>query len=871
MSFRKIIFPVLVALILFPHKGRAQLIERPDNPALVPFFFGLSTDSDDIVVSPTDRYVVMNSQAQMFIVDTADFDLAQTQPDALDSRTESYQFLPNSVSLFIHESDSFITRILADDPLNNILRVDLQGEIGTGVANIAMDPESIDRHLFILTFSDNTVYEYNISSQTVGDTPFTINEPGVTSLNNMTYIALPTTNGEGGDIDKIAVTTNNGRIVFLDENLNLLETVELLNTADDCPPGTGNIDSNVLPAAAVNTVRDLLFVLNSTDNVVHVVNTLTNQELPEPDSPICLHQVGPGSIDRDINQNIRDIVVTRVQNPLNAARGFVTGDLGVTLLNATATDLGVIDAFDTPGEDPDDIESIPLSANPDHITASSQSDGYVYTSNTNQSMSIISDNPFVTIMSIDPTTVTQNDPDFTITFQVDELCDGCSYRLRANGDIDESGTLLLQTNYTGADMVNTDLTTPAVNINDFPAGTFIEGENRIFLFSEDASGLVGRDSILMSVDTPPPDVVIRNLQFGNMRGFLTIDRLTQEDISGYNIYVLEALDQANPTCPGGLDFQAAAPTAFVPQPGSGDTIRITITGLTNGVAYCVGVEATDNGGNVSANIVISTTVLIPEVTAGITELAGETGCALVKISGEKSRPVAWALLVLPLVFLATVRIGRRWFLWLVLLFSLTLAAMPRPAQAFEYTDQHWAAQFQGGFYLPTDNVIDSFLGKCCNGMYKLTFGRLFQSRYEVNIGAGFMSEGATAVGAETGRESGERFNFTVVPISNSFVYRADYVENQLFVPYVDVGFDYMFFRENLQGDVTSGWKFGYHAGGGVQILMEWFDTVADSMEEYGINDVYLTLEGKWTQIDNFGGGGLSFTGFVFSAGILFEF
>ena len=874
MSRRLWIIPlisILLCLGFWPRPGSAQLIERPDNPALVPHDYGLSSSSDTIVVSPNDQFFVVNSQDQLFIVDTSNFQLAQTQPDVLDSRTESYQFLANSVSLFAQTSDSMITRILADDPLNQVLTVDVTGKIGTGVANLVVDPESIDKQLFLLTFSNKTVYQYNIATQTIGTTPFAITQPEITNVNNMTFIALPTTNGEGGDTDKIAITTDNGRVIFLDENLNLIQITQLLNVATNCP-GSGNINSNILPAAAVNTVRDLLFVLDETENAVHVVDTLTNQELPAPDSPICLHQVGPGSINRDINQAIRGVVVTRVNNPLNANRAFVTGDLGVTELNADRNNLGVIDAFDTPGEDPNDIESIPLSSVPDHITASSQGDGYIYTSNTNQSVSIISDNPYITIASIDPSTVTQASPTFTITFQVDELCDGCVYRVRVGGDIHESGTLLLSANFTGADAVNTNLTTPPIDINSFPAGTFNEGENTIFIFSEDANGNVGRSSATMTVDTPPPDVNILKLTFGNMQGFLTIERLTQDDIKGYNLFVLPALDQANPVCPGSQDFQAATPTAFVNQPTSGDSIQINITGLTNGVAYCVGVEAVDNGGNTSANVVVSTVVLIPEVTAGITELARENGCSLHPGDVSQQGWVPWLSLVMVPVIYGLWRSSslRKTFLTLVLISGILFSSV-KSAQAVEASDQHWAAQFQGGFFLPTDHVVDQFLGKCCNGMYQFTFGRLFQSRYEVNLGVGLMSEGATAIGIDTGRESGERFNFTVVPISNSFIYRGDFVENQLFVPFVNVGFDYMYFRENLQGDVTSGFKYGYHAGGGLQILMEWFDEAADAMENYGINDVYLTLEGKWTQINNFGGGGLSFTGFVFSAGLLFEF
>lgn len=869
------LFSSWILLLIFASTASAQIIERPNNPLLVPQFYGLTSPSPTIEVSPDDRYFVVNSQEDLFIIDTATFDLAQTQPEPLSASTESYGFLPNSDSLFIQQSDSFLTRILVDDPLNDVLNIDLTGEIGTGLGQLVVDPESIDNHLFILTFTDETLYEFNIASRTiVNSAPIPTDVLGVDPTpTSMTYIAFPTTNNQGGEMDQIAMTTNQGIILLFDERTNFIGGVVLGNTATDCPPATMDPFDNILPAAALNTVRNLLFVVNETDNVIHVVDTVNQQEVM--DSPICLHQVGPGSIDRDINTNIRDIVLTRVDDPptLNAPRGFVTGADGVTFLNTSADNFGVIDAL--PDDDPDLIQSLPLSATPVKITASSQSDGYLYTTNLDNSVSIVSDNPFVTINSVDPDPpdVTAADPDFTINWQVDELCNGCSYRVRANGDIDESGTLLLEQTFTDADMVNTPMVTPPININDFPAGTFNEGENRIFIFSTDAEGFVGRNSVLINVDTPPPSVEITKLEFGNTRAYVTFTRLTEEDIAQYNIYVLQALDQNNPTCPGGLDFAAASPTATIAQPDGGETIRVKITGLTNGVAYCIGVQAEDSGGNVSGTITVATEAVIPEVTAGVAGLSGEFGCSLRRGAASQgaSRGSAFGLLLLGGMF--WLRLSRKKKMKSLLLglgFLMMLGFTPK-AEAIEVTDQHWTGGFQGGFFLPTNDVLKQLLGTCCNPMFNFSFGRLWDSKYEAQLGVAFMIRNAQAVGINTEAISGDTFNFFVLPVSTSFLYHADFVENQVIVPYVNVGLDYMYFRENLEGDVTKGFKVGYHAGGGIQILLEWFDTVADAMEDYGINDVYLTLEGRWTQIDNFGADGLSFTGIQAYAGILFEF
>lgn len=211
----------------------------------------------------------------------------------------------------------------------------------------------------------------------------------------------------------------------------------------------------------------------------------------------------------------------------------------------------------------------------------------------------------------------------------------------------------------------------------------------------------------------------------------------------------------------------------------------------------------------------------------------------------------------------------------ILIFGALLAAFLGTGwtslSAEEVTDQNWALEFQTGFYWPTNRVVDNFLPKCCNLVYQLGFGRLIDSKYQIGARVGFMRESGNAVGSVSGRVSGDRINFNILPVSLNFIYRADYRENQFLVPYLDLGLDYLYFRETVGGVSSQGNKFGFHAGAGLQILLEWFDRLADTHEREGINDVYLTLEGRYMQLDNFGGGGLGVNGFVFSAGLLFEF
>ncbi|HCU25763.1 MAG TPA: hypothetical protein DF383_12165, partial [Deltaproteobacteria bacterium] len=758
-------FLLLLLLILscFAHRAEAfPNLERPDNPALKPLNFGFVISANQIVVSPDDRYIVVNDDDNMEFIDTSFWGLAAVQAPALSATTRGFDFQVNSNSLFIYQSDGKITRLLSDDLGADPLVVDLSNTIGTGTGPLIVSREIGDDFLFILNQDSNTIFKYNISSRSIEGDGFIIDTAQTGNAAGMAYIALPAAGNAGGETDRIMVSTDKGKVLLLDENLQTVATIDITSTNPNC----STTASAILTSVAISPQRNLGFVIAPTDNVIHVIDTINAVEVDADPTesginPICFHQIGPGNIDRDINSSLKDLVIVQVNDPLNATLGYVTGNSGVTVFSAVFP-FEFQDIDSTTNE----IESIPMSAQTNRITASSQADGYIYTANIGATLSVISENPFVTIASADPNVVSGTSPSFTITFQADAVCDGCAYRLRANGNIKESGTLLLSTAFTAADQPNVNLTTPAIDINAFPESTFAEGENTVFVFVDDASGNTGRDSVTVTVDLPPPDVTILSTSFGNARGFVEINRLTQSDIKQYNLYVLPALNQDNPVCPGGLDFSAVAePTLSVAQPGGGSQVKITIEGLTNGVAYCVAVEAQDNTENFSANRVVAPDPIIPEVTVGITGASGETGCSL-QPKGGGTRMFGFLSMTGAVLAFACLRRRSRGLSLektaKIALLSLIGFAFALPhAAATEVTDEHWTAQFQGGFFLPTDPTVDRFLGKCCNGMYQFTFGRIFKSRYEVNLGVGLMVEDAFAQGIDTERVSGEKFNFTV--------------------------------------------------------------------------------------------------------------
>lgn len=207
---------------------------------------------------------------------------------------------------------------------------------------------------------------------------------------------------------------------------------------------------------------------------------------------------------------------------------------------------------------------------------------------------------------------------------------------------------------------------------------------------------------------------------------------------------------------------------------------------------------------------------------------------------------------------------RRALLSLALIFQINFVS------ALELSPQRWAFEIKGGLFFPTNDVFQDFIGKL-NGYYELRLGYLHDSKFQFDFGVGLLTEKGKGIGSITGQPSAEVLRFTALPFSISATVRGDYLENQVLVPYLGIGLDAMFYRESLAGNSDSGWKFGYHAHAGLQLLLEVLDPDSYALEEMGVNDVYLTLEGRWTHIDDFGGEGFNFSGFSVLMGLLFEF
>ncbi len=726
--------------------------------------------------------------------------------------------------LYATQSDGDLLVVERAKPKEDPDSIDL-GDSSLGP--IVADPEtaSDDDKLYLLDQTANAVLIFDIGDSKVTAT-IPVKDKSGTSVKPVAavFAAFPTASSSGST-DKIYVTTDVGLVLMILEGSGTVgQTIEIATTNKE------------LPSLALTPDRNFLLVVNKTDTSVSVISTAS-------DTVVATITLSP-------NSGLIGIAVADVSDPVDTY-AYVTGSGGISVIDlnfgTSSFDGSSVIDFNDEGSEDDEDDPMETTSIPGLIVSSG--DGRLYTTNSDASISVISDSPFVTIRSSSVGTGSlKQGESFTLTFQSDET--GASpvgsYTVRVGGDLTETGTSVT----TGTvDTADTDVTTDAISYN---ANILQEGLNRIFVFVSDSEGNVGRDALDINVDTPPSAVTIRSVAFGNEKVFVTFLRLDLADLDHYNVY-------AHPV---DASISTLSPGTTVTQPSEGETLTGIITGLDNGVPYFIGVEAVDDSGNIGSRMIATTTVT-PEATAGIAEIAGEAGCQLLKGSQDHHGGLFLLTgLVLFFLFRFSFRKG-----FLSIAFLLVCSSL----SAKERSPEWWSFEVKGGAWLPKGAAVTQFID-CCRVTGGAEFGFLWRSIVGLELGAGLMITNSEAVGANSRAASQDLFNFMLIPIQNSIAFRADFVENQVLVPYIKGGPDYVYFRQNRGGNVVQGLKYGLHGGGGIQFLLETIDELSISMEEeFGVNDIYLTAEARYAWINNFGGGGLDLSGWTFMGGLLFEF
>ena len=199
-----------------------------------------------------------------------------------------------------------------------------------------------------------------------------------------------------------------------------------------------------------------------------------------------------------------------------------------------------------------------------------------------------------------------------------------------------------------------------------------------------------------------------------------------------------------------------------------------------------------------------------------------------------------------------------------------LAASAAQAKKEEEPRSHFGAGLSYGQVYFADQVFQDVFKQDYLPGGRLTFTWYIFRNLGLTAGLdGFYASGF-AVDA-TGRRSGEKLQLYVIPTQLEVTYRFDFLNEQVLVPSLSAGGDYWLFREENEfvKDVEGG-KNGWHAGAGLGILLDPLEPegMNNLEQDFGVENVFLELGVQRTYMSQ---SGLDFSGWIYSAGLLFEF
>lgn len=161
----------------------------------------------------------------------------------------------------------------------------------------------------------------------------------------------------------------------------------------------------------------------------------------------------------------------------------------------------------------------------------------------------------------------------------------------------------------------------------------------------------------------------------------------------------------------------------------------------------------------------------------------------------------------------------------------------------------------GGLFLEDTN-IQSIYGSQGRFFTQLTFGIVPLSKYihlEIDVSIAFSQFSGQQVFVETGAGSADKVMLTLFPVTVDLLVGVDIADEQPVVPYGGVGFNYTLWRENEHGggQEWSGDKLGISGFFGAAFLLDVIEKHRSRALDAstGINDAYLTLEGRYRKVD----------------------
>ena len=207
---------------------------------------------------------------------------------------------------------------------------------------------------------------------------------------------------------------------------------------------------------------------------------------------------------------------------------------------------------------------------------------------------------------------------------------------------------------------------------------------------------------------------------------------------------------------------------------------------------------------------------------------------------------------------------------LILIPSMLIAAETRPDRP------HWSLELKGGAFFPGTTDWSKFYGSSYTGEYGAALSYKVLRQVELGLEGSYSTASGKGQQPIHGLVAGSVTN-EHAPLDVFVLARGVFNENQLLVPYAGGGYTRMFYRlkVNDQGTTTQGSVNGFHARGGVQLLLDGLDSEAaeNLYKDTGIYHTYFFIESKYTRAmaDTVTAGSVNIGGTSYLGGFLFEF
>ncbi|MFH1653696.1 MAG: hypothetical protein ABIE74_06535 [Pseudomonadota bacterium] len=837
-EYKKLFFlqVILLFFLLFPLASFAY----PDTDLVFsggpPFSFSIASSVTDAVLQ-SDRTMMISYAESLKLIDMGKFALYDDQPPALskddgtDGNIMGLAYDSRNRKIYASQDDGDLLIYTMDDI--TALPISIEISAGSSLGPVVLNDDGT-----IALIADNTMrnvhrYDY-LQNKVTATIPITIQDKTGYTITDAVYVK---------EVNGAYFTTNVGALFFIPDsaieaqmiNIGISSELNLVSIASD--PNGNNI-----------------YIVDQTSKYLVHVNPSNNS-------------IVKSDIDISLNSNPTSVVVTEVSNPIGGGTGaiyaYAAGIGGLSIVN-TPND----QVFDLGTDPTKDKEPLPTTVTPNLLMASSKSDGYLYSINADLTVGVFTANPWITITS--GSTYSGGDSklglgeSFDIIFKSDTAG---TYEVRSNGDVNASGSLMTDSNgnTSGAALADTDITL-TFNYAD-NSTSFIEGNNSIFFFVTDSTTTVaerGRRATTLVVDTPPPAVTINSTDYGYQRVYINFNRLTEADMSSYNIYT-----DTDPA----IVLTKTDVSSTVSQPSSGTTVEASVSGLTNGLLYYIAMDAVDEAGNVSltrtgtlsSGVAASAT---PQRTLGPAGGAGEKGCTLNQLVVNKCvvhSGLSIGVILIALIVLLHKRLKsfqKKSFLFLIVTFSILISST---SFAIDKDNHTYGFEIKSGLWMPVSNESREYFGQYTNVITRLDFTYLYKRKYGIQAGSGIFWKSGIARGEIDHTRSRDHYDFFAFPFEINALWRLDYLGVRYFIPFIKGGFGGVIYHERTTSGSITGHKMGLQGGGGTLL------SLVGSDSDFDVEDVFFVIEVQYNWIDDFGRKGLNLSGPLYSVGFMVEF